>query len=103
LQFQATTNQHYYLVVTNGGTLTNMMYGLVPQILGTAIRSNRQFEVRSGVGPPLNYTFQASAALGSQAAWSNLYTAIFPTNGATYLDTAATNFSKRFYRIKPGP
>ncbi|PYJ06961.1 MAG: hypothetical protein DME25_05085, partial [Verrucomicrobia bacterium] len=103
LQFAATTNQPYWLIITNGGSLTNFTYGFVPQIAGSLIKSNRQFRLQSGVGPALNYTFQASTGFVAQAAWTNLYTATFPTNGATYIDSKATNFSRRFYRIAPGP
>src|SRR5206468_820677 len=81
LQFQATTNLHYYLVVTNGATVTNMTFGFVPQI--SAVKSNSQMQLKSGVGPPLSYTFQGSTVL-VQPIWSNLFTAKFPTNGLTY-------------------
>jgi len=103
LQFQVRTNQHYYLAVTNAGTITNMTYGFVPQILGATIRSNRQFQLISGVGPALNYTFQASTGLTSHTIWSNLYSGTFPSTGAVYLDMTATNFGRRFYRIAVGP
>ena len=103
LQFAATTNQPYWLIITNGGTLTNLTYGFVPQIAGSLINPNHQFQLQSGVGPALTYTFQASTGFVAQAAWTNLYTAAFPTNGATYIDSKASNFSRRFYRIAPGP
>jgi hypothetical protein len=105
LQFPVTPNQHYYLVVTNAGTLTNITYGFVPQIFGSVIvdKAKRQYQLRSGIGPALSYTFQASTALTTRTVWSNLYSATFPTNGATYLDTIATNSSQRFYRIAVGP
>src|SRR5262249_11698193 len=32
IQFQATPTQHYYLVITNSATVTNMTFGFVPQL-----------------------------------------------------------------------
>jgi len=77
-----------------------MTFGFVPQL--SAARSNDQFQLKSGVGPPLSYTLQASTAIAGQS-WSNLFSATFPTNGLTYPDITATNFNQRFYRIAPGP
>jgi hypothetical protein len=110
LQFQAAPGPpcpgspqcpEYYLVVTNGGRITNLTYGFVPRIYGA--KSNDQFQLRSGIGPALPYAFQASTTLGAQTVWSNLFSTNFPTNGAVYLDTKATNFSQRFYRVVPVP
>jgi len=101
VQFQTTSKQHYYLVITNGASVTNITYGFMPQIFGTAIRSNNQFQIRMGAGPELSYTLQASTDLTAQAPWFNLYT-VFSTNGGNYLDMM-TNFGRRFYRLVPGP
>src|SRR5438270_12106428 len=54
VQFQATTNLHYYLVVTNGATVTNMTFGFVPQLSATKLSS--QLQLKTGVGPQLSYT-----------------------------------------------
>jgi hypothetical protein len=101
LQFQATPTQHYYLVVTNTATITNMTYGFVPRLSGSM--SNGQFQLRSGAGPALPYTIQTSTGIVSPILWSNLFSATFPTNGIRYSDATATNFARRFYRVIPNP
>jgi hypothetical protein len=98
LQFHATPTQHYYLVITNSATVTNMTFGFVPQLSGSI--SNNQFQLKTGVGPALPYTVQASEVIG---VWTNLYSAVFPTNGLTYVDVTSTNFNQRFYRVAPVP
>ena len=103
LQFHVVSGQSYWLAVTNGAALTNLTYGFVPQIASYGMQLSGQFQLRSGVAPPLTYSLQAAPALSSQHGWSNLISAIFPSNGLTYLDFDATNFSRRFYRIVPAP
>jgi hypothetical protein len=98
VQFDVSPTEHYYLVVSNSATITNMTFGFIPQI--SVVHSSGQFQLKSGVGPALPYTFQATPEIGG--AWSNFFSAVFPTNGITVSDLSATNFNERFYRLVPG-
>jgi hypothetical protein len=105
---QTTNAGTYTVVVTNvAGSATSTNAPLTvsaatparPQLTGF-VYNNGTFSLTVSGDPGLDYIVQASTNLTD---WAGIFTNHSPTPPFVWSDSAASNFSQRFYRIQLGP
>jgi autotransporter-associated beta strand protein len=80
----------------------DLVYTAPPSITvsGLAILGDKTAQLNVTASAGSNYVVQAATNLAPPVTWSNLSTNLAGTNGTfQYIDTGATNFRQRFYRI----
>ena len=103
--FSNTLTCYYVYETTNYASLTVWVSNLPPPFLTNLVRlPNKQFQLTIKGVPGRKQVIQANTNVANPAAWTNLVTVT--NNGAgtnTYIDTGATNFTRRFYRAYETP
>jgi uncharacterized repeat protein (TIGR03803 family) len=97
---QTTLTCYYTYDTTASANLAVWVTNLPPPILTNLVRlPNKQFQLSLKGVPGRKHVIQAATNLVSPVIWTNLATVT--NNGAgtnAYIDSGATNFSRRFYR-----
>jgi pectate lyase len=109
INIQATNAGTYSVIVSNvAGSVTSTSALLTvsagtpparPQLTGF-VYNNGTFSLTVSGDPGLDYIVQASTNLTD---WAGIFTNHSPTPPFVWSDSAASNFSQRFYRIQLGP
>jgi autotransporter-associated beta strand protein len=90
-----------FSIAQNGNDL-DLIYTAPPSITVSsfAVLGDKTARINVSALSGSNYVVQAATNLAPPVTWSNLSTNLADTNGAfQYIDTGATNFRQRFYRI----
>lgn len=107
LNIQTTNSGSYSVIVTNNAGSAISTNAILTVSTGTAARpqlsgvvfSNGTFSLTVNGDPGSDYLIQASTNL---TVWSNIFTNHLPAMPFIWVDSEASNFTRRFYRVQTG-